>query len=276
MPKVIVAYMPVVHQGYLRFFAEQAEATIYILDRELTQTYEPLQKDIRALEPSQIVASLQALLPGRSIEIATRQTLAELNQSDQDISLPDEDISHQIATEFLSQAKTSFSSIFLRWDKNRATFQTEPQPTATITQNEFMSQALTNSQKSADWWRQVGGVIVKDGKVILEAHNHHLPHQQQPYIVGDPRASFHKGENIELSTAIHAEANLIAQAAQQGLAVSGASLYVTTFPCPVCAKLVAESGIKELYYADGYAMLDGEEILKSRGVKLTKLDLSPA
>jgi dCMP deaminase len=45
-------------------------------------------------------------------------------------------------------------------------------------------------------------------------------------------------------------------------------LYVTVFPCPPCAKLIAYSGIKNVYCGGGYGVLDGEDILKSRGVKV--------
>jgi dCMP deaminase len=124
------------------------------------------------------------------------------------------------------------------------------------------------AEKSSDWWRQVGGLIVKDGSIISKTHNRHVPHEQTPYIDGDPRADFSKGVNLELSTAIHCEAFLIADAAHKGVSLLGAEMYVTTFPCPPCAKLIAYSGIKKLYYADGYGVLDGERILKNRGVDI--------
>ncbi|NCS97095.1 MAG: deoxycytidylate deaminase, partial [Candidatus Pacebacteria bacterium] len=87
----------------------------------------------------------------------------------------------------------------------------------------------------------------------------------------DPRNSFHKGEHIELSTAIHAEAALIADAAKKGISLEGTQLYVTTFPCPACAKLIACSGITKLYFSEGYSMLDGEKILNDAGVLLSKI-----
>ncbi|MDQ3008071.1 MAG: deaminase [bacterium] len=280
MTAVIVAYVPVIHQGYLRFFSRHPEvSTIFILDLELTQTYEPLQKDIRALSPGEIQKSLKALLPEKTIEIATAEKLQQLNQPGQVVVVPDEDISHAVAQEFLTKATIEWESIFLRWDRESTVTAQTPTPSQKISADTFMSQALLLSEKSADWWRQVGAVLVKDGVVLLEAVNRHLPNQQQAYIDGDPRANFHKGEAIELSTAIHAEAGLIAQAAKEGISVAGSSLYVTTFPCPVCAKLVAESGITEVYYSHGYAMLDGQRILEDRGITLIEVasaDLSPA
>ena len=72
----------------------------------------------------------------------------------------------------------------------------------------------------------------------------------------------------QLGDVCGAEAQLVAAAAKQGISLEGASMYVTTFPCPPCAKLVAYSGIKKLYYADGYGVLDGERVLKSQGVEI--------
>ena len=110
--------------------------------------------------------------------------------------------------------------------------------------------------------------IVKDGKVVLIAHNEHMPSEHAPYINGDPRNAFKRGINIEISSSIHAETRLIAEAAKQGISLSGADMYVTVFPCPPCAKSIAFSGIKNLYCAGGYAVLDGQEVLKSQGVKI--------
>ena len=52
--------------------------------------------------------------------------------------------------------------------------------------------------------------------------------------------------------ASHAEANAIAQAARHGVAIKGASLYVTLEPCYVCIKLLATAQIDRVYYELGY------------------------
>jgi dCMP deaminase len=279
--EIVIAYVPVVHQGYLRFFESLPTRTkIGILSEELTQPYEPIEKDIRRLSAAQIITSLRALFPSREIELIEKKYLRQLNQVDQVILMPDEDISRQVADEYLPNASITFASVFLRWDRSKTIEERPPKPGATIPVDSFakkmVSQACELGQQSADWWRRVGALLIKDGEILLQAMNHHLPHQQQPYILGDPRANFHKGEQIELSTAIHAEASLIAEAARRGLTVAGAQLYASTFPCPVCAKLVAESGITEVYYGQGYAMLDGEEIFASKNIKVTAVDHGPS
>ena len=79
---------------------------------------------------------------------------------------------------------------------------------------------------------------------------------------------FDAGEKHHLSNSIHAEASLVGKAAKDGIRLNNTNLYVTTFPCPTCAKLVAEAGIKKVYYQDGYSLSDAEDILKNSGVEL--------
>jgi dCMP deaminase len=210
---------------------------------------------------------------------------AELTKLTGEILMPDEEVSRKLANTDLSGCQIKFESIWLRWDRSNITGPKIIQPdlnwqiqqltqTKTITNDpdqQWLIQAASEAVKSADWWRQVGVVVVKAGKLLLKANNHHLPAEQQAYVDGDPRAEFHQGEAIELTTAIHAEADLIAQAAKQGLALKDATMFVTTFPCPYCAKLIARSGIKKLIYQTGYSMLQGEEVLKSAGVELIQL-----
>ncbi|MBL7150255.1 MAG: hypothetical protein ISS84_01385, partial [Candidatus Pacebacteria bacterium] len=49
------------------------------------------------------------------------------------------------------------------------------------------------------------------------------------------------------------------------------TLYLTHFPCSVCAKLIAYSGIKNLYFSEGASNLDGKKILELVGVKITRV-----
>jgi dCMP deaminase len=77
---------------------------------------------------------------------------------------------------------------------------------------------------------------------------------------------------VDLSTAIHAEAALIAGAARDGTSLAGADLYTTTFPCPACARLIAEAGFLRCFFAGRYSVLDGEQTLRARGISLIWVD----
>jgi len=65
---------------------------------------------------------------------------------------------------------------------------------------------------------------------------------------------------------------LLARAARDGTSLAGADLYTTTFPCPACARLVAEAGFGRCYLAGQYSVLDGEQVLRAAGVRLIWVD----
>ncbi|MEN9558067.1 MAG: hypothetical protein RL141_436, partial [Candidatus Parcubacteria bacterium] len=77
-----------------------------------------------------------------------------------------------------------------------------------------------------------------------------------------------------IATTVHAEQALITEAARAGIALEGTDLYVTVFPCAMCAKQVAYAGIKRCFYASGHASLDGEAVMKAEGVELVYVALS--
>jgi cytidine deaminase len=57
---------------------------------------------------------------------------------------------------------------------------------------------------------------------------------------------------IEFGRIIHAEMSAICDAARNGLPTRGAVLYVTTFPCHLCAKHIVASGISKVIYLEPY------------------------
>jgi dCMP deaminase len=136
-----------------------------------------------------------------------------------------------------------------------------------------MAEAVRQAGYSSDWWRQVGAVAVRDGVLLGVAHNEHRPSEYSPYINGDPRNDFSRGVRADLSTALHAEAALIAAAARAGTSLDGADLYVSTFPCPACARLIAEAGFRRCFFAGPYALLDGDTVLRAAQVELIWVDL---
>jgi deoxycytidylate deaminase len=57
---------------------------------------------------------------------------------------------------------------------------------------------------------------------------------------------------IEFGRAVHAEQAAIAAAARSGVAIEGGTLYVTTFPCHLCARLIVAAGIERVVYLHPY------------------------
>jgi len=94
---------------------------------------------------------------------------------------------------------------------------------------------------------------------------------------------FSSGEGLEYyqrvcmgpgcTRSLHAETNAIAFAARAGVSVEDCILYCTMSPCINCAKVIVNSGIKELKYLEDYRDSAGLELLKKAGIKVTQLDL---
>lgn len=57
---------------------------------------------------------------------------------------------------------------------------------------------------------------------------------------------------IEFGRIVHAEMSALSDAARKGLSVENATLYCTTFPCHLCAKLIVAAGIKRVIYQEPY------------------------
>ncbi len=273
MSKIIIAYIPVLHEGYRKFISSHDTANIlYLWGQDLIEESDYLAKEIRALEPNLMKNSLLSLFPNLDIQILNNDNLSEVINFNGDIIMPDDDISHSFSEKYLNKKSILFDSIFLRWDRRNSVRENKIADDQIVTIDEFSKKMMVGAEneakKSSDWWRHVGAIIVKEGKIILIGHNHHVPSEHIPYVNGDPRNCFCKGEHLELSTAIHAEAGLIAEAARRGISLEGAEIYVTTFPCPPCSKLIAYSGIKKIYYKEGYGVLDGETLMKDKGVEI--------
>ena len=70
---------------------------------------------------------------------------------------------------------------------------------------------------------------------------------------------------------VHAEQNVISYAARGGISTEGCTLYVTTAPCKNCAKLIVQSGIKEVVYDETYKYTDGIDFLEKCNIKVRKI-----
>lgn len=265
--KVIVAYIPVLHEGYKKFLEKHADAdALFIFGEKLIEEFDYLHKEIRALAPGEMQKALEGL------GIVEKVILLEGQEIEADeIVLPDEDVCRQFAEENLKNKKVIFDPVFLRWDRTNTKKEKKVGADKVITENDFMNLAFREAENSSDWWRKIGAVLIKDGKVLFSRVNNHVPHPQQQYADGDPRNASHKGQDLDKYTSIHTEAGIVADAAREGVSLDGAEMYVTDFPCPVCAKQIATAGIKKLYFTNGYAVLDGESILKNSGVEIVHI-----
>jgi len=110
----------------------------------------------------------------------------------------------------------------------------------------FAAIAEVVSLRSKDQDHQVGAVIVgENGKVILSTGYNGLPRA-----IRENPARLRKRQ--KLSWTCHAEANAIFNAARCGTSLVGGTLYVTTFPCILCAQAIVQAGIRRVVCYGGY------------------------
>ncbi len=274
MKKAILIYIPVIHNGYLSLLDRHPGADIYLLSAQSIASIDAaigdqLNRDIRAVPVLLIKSMLKDHYSHSNVKLfeSTDQLKAY-----SEIVMPDEDISH-LAQKQLPWAKVGFDTAFLRWDWTNSTVSKEVTGNFPVTADDehrsIMTLARKQAQLSSDVWRQVGAAIkFASDTILFAAHNEHMPSPHSPYINGDARLQMRAGERPDIGTAIHAEQKLIAQAARYGKAIDGLSIYVTTFPCAVCARSIIAAGIKTVFFAEGYSTLDAAEVLIRAGIEI--------
>lgn len=81
------------------------------------------------------------------------------------------------------------------------------------------------------------------------------------------------GRGLDVCRALHAEEDAILRTTMgTGSSPFGCNLYVTTFPCTLCAKTIAEIGITHIVYAEAYPLVEAKRILEDAGVGATRFE----
>jgi dCMP deaminase len=114
----------------------------------------------------------------------------------------------------------------------------------------------------------VGAVIVRDKRILTTGYNGSpsgMPHCED---VGCLIRIVDGRESCQRT--LHAEQNAIIQAAYHGVSVIGASVYCTHQPCLLCVKMIMNSGIEEVRFADGYPDPLAVELAAEGGLRMVK------
>ena len=115
----------------------------------------------------------------------------------------------------------------------------------------FMEIAKAVSKRASCYKREEGAVIVRNKQIVSTGYNGAPKKVQNCFEKGycmRNEKNIPSGERLELCLAAHAEQNAIAQAACSGIAIEGATIYCTSQPCVLCAKVIINSGIREVVF----------------------------
>lgn len=132
----------------------------------------------------------------------------------------------------------------------------------------FMEVAAVVSKRSTCLRRAVGAVLVKEKRILATGYNGAptgLPHCADVGCLRE-RLSVPSGERHEMCRGLHAEQNALVQAARYGIVVAGSTLYCTTEPCALCAKMLINAGIVRIVYADPYPDELARQLLAEAGI----------
>lgn len=158
----------------------------------------------------------------------------------------------------------------------------------------LMNTATVWAELSSCKRKKVGAALSKDNRILNVAYNGTISGQDNAceieceYCSGSGRLEFKNCRDIEnpISTetctkcqgqgiisnpnVVHAEKNLIAFCAKNGIPTDGCTVYVTLSPCTECSQLMAQAGIKAVVYNEAYRDLAGVELCESVGMDVRK------
>ena len=137
----------------------------------------------------------------------------------------------------------------------------------------FMAITHMVAKRSTCLRRSVGAILVKDKRILATGYNGAPAGLRHCAEVGCLRddTSVPSGTRHELCRGLHAEQNVIIQAAYHGITINGAILYCTNKPCVICSKMIINAGIKRIYYEEGYDDTLSDQMFIEANLEISRL-----
>jgi dCMP deaminase len=129
------------------------------------------------------------------------------------------------------------------------------------------------SRRSTCRRRAVGAGLVRDRRILATGYNGAPSTLAHCLDIGCLREQMKvpSGERHELCRGLHAEQNVIIQAALHGVITKGSTLYCTNHPCVICAKMIINAGIVRIVIRDGYSDKLATDMLKEADIIVKQL-----
>ncbi|MDR2885039.1 MAG: cytidine/deoxycytidylate deaminase family protein [Deferribacteraceae bacterium] len=133
----------------------------------------------------------------------------------------------------------------------------------------FMEMVQVVASRATCVRRKVGAVLVQDNRILATGYN------------GAPKGVTHcdkagcmrqaqnipSGERHEICRGLHAEQNVLIQAAVYGVPVAGATIYCSNKPCSICTKMLINADIHRIVYLEDYPDPLADELLKFADIR---------
>lgn len=134
----------------------------------------------------------------------------------------------------------------------------------------FMEITRLVAERSTCSRRKVGAIAVKNKRILATGYNGAPRNMRDCLEIGCLREklSVPSGQRHELCRGLHAEQNVIIQAAVHGVSLEGADIYCTHQPCLICAKMLINCGVTSVCYEVPYPDSMSESMFMEAGVRL--------
>ncbi|MFW5837613.1 MAG: deoxycytidylate deaminase [Desulfovibrionaceae bacterium] len=141
----------------------------------------------------------------------------------------------------------------------------------------FMRIAFLVAERSTCLRRKVGAVAVKDKRILATGYNGAATGLAHCKETGCLRAKMNvpSGERHELCRGLHAEQNVIIQGALHGVSLFDAEIYCTTQPCLICTKMIINTGVSGVFFAQGYPDELAQQMMEEAGVRYELFPVQP-
>jgi len=142
----------------------------------------------------------------------------------------------------------------------------------------FMDIARVVASRSNCMKRKVAAVIVLDKRIISTGYNGTPRGTKNCNEGGCPRCNGMavSGTSLDECLCSHGEENAIVQASYHGVSLKDATIYSTFAPCLMCAKMIINSGIREVVFNLDYPLNDSAfRLFKEAGIAVRQLKLTP-
>ncbi|MDR3176564.1 MAG: cytidine/deoxycytidylate deaminase family protein [Desulfovibrio sp.] len=142
----------------------------------------------------------------------------------------------------------------------------------------FMNITHLVAERSTCLRRKVGAIAVKDKRILATGYNGAPRNIRDCLEIGScrrMREGTPPGERHELCRGIHAEQNVIIQAAVHGVSLEKAVIYCTHQPCSICSKMLINCAVEAVYFETAYPDPMAVELFAEAGITLASLDGLP-
>jgi len=133
----------------------------------------------------------------------------------------------------------------------------------------FLKIASVVAERATCQRHHIGALAVNDRRILATGYNGAPAGLKDCLEQGCLRNALGipSGQRHEICRAVHAEQNVIIQAALHGVSIKGSTIYCTHSPCVLCAKMLCNAQIKRFVSCGKYSDDEFLTLFKEAGIQ---------